>query len=115
MRRRTLECGAQVTSSHLYTAKKLHVKATQVLGLIRRSFRIDSIDMFIFLYKMYAQPHLEHWVQSWSLYLARDIDTLEKVQRCETKHLCRLAHLTCESHLETLDLYSLCADAKGVI
>ena len=57
---------------------------------------------------MYVRLHLEYRVQSWSLYsLARDIDTLEKVQRRATKHLRGLAHLTYESCLEILDLYSL--------
>ena len=70
--------------------------------------------MFIFLYKMYARPHLEYCVQSWSPYLARDIDTLEKVQRRATKHLRGLAHLTYESRLEILDLYSLyCRRQRG--
>ena len=110
-----MECGAQVTSSHLYTAKITAVNATQVLGLIRRSFRIDSTDMFIFLYKMYVRPHLEYCVQSWNLYLARDIDTLEKVQRHATKHLHRLAHITYESLLKFWISILCIADAKGVI
>ena len=70
--------------------------------------------MFIFLYKMYVRPHLEYCVQSWSPYLARDIDTLEKVQTRATKHLRGLAHLTYESRLEILDLYSLyCRRQRG--
>ena len=70
--------------------------------------------MFTFLYKMYVRPHLEYCVQSWSPYLARDIDTLEKVQRLATKHLRGLAHLTYESRLEILDLYSLyCRRQRG--
>ena len=53
-------------------------------------------------------------VQTWSPYLARDIDTLEKVQRRATKHLRGLAHLTYESRLEILDLYSLyCRRQRG--
>ena len=87
--------------------QKAPVKATQVLGLIRRSLRIDSINMFIFLYKMHVWLHLEYCVQFWSPYLAKDVDTLEKVQRHATKCLQGLAHLTYESRLETLDLYSL--------
>jgi len=33
--------------------------------------------MFTFLYKMDIRPRLEHCVQSWSLYLAKDTDKLE--------------------------------------
>ena len=46
---------------------------------------------------------------------ARDIDTLEKVQRRATKHLCGLAHLTYESRLEILDLYSLSRQRGDII
>ena len=31
--------------------QKAAVKASQVLGLIRRSFKINSVELFIFLYK----------------------------------------------------------------
>ena len=43
-----------------------------------------SKDLFIFLYKTYVRPHLEYCIQLWCPYLARDIDTLEKVQKCAT-------------------------------
>ena len=57
----------------------------------------------------------ETWYQvSYQLFTTRDIDTLEKVQRCATKHLRGLAHLTYESRLEILDLYSLyCRRQRG--
>jgi len=70
------------------------VKTTQVLGLIRRSFKIKSIDTLVFLYKMYVWPHLEYCVQVWNPYLARDIDILEKVQRRATKCLDGLSDLS---------------------
>jgi len=78
------------------------------LGLIRRSFKIKSIDTLVFLYKMYVQPHLEYCVQVWNPYLARDIDVLEKVQRRATKCLDGLSDLSYEKRLQRLDLYSLC-------
>jgi len=49
-------------------------KASQVLCLSRGSFQINSAEMFVFMYKMCVWPHLEYRVQTWSLYLAKDID-----------------------------------------
>ena len=63
--------------------------------------------MFTFLYKMYVRPHLQYCVQSRSPYLAKDIDTLEKVQRHAMKYVQGLSHLPYETRLEKLDLYSL--------
>ena len=93
---------------------KVAVKATQVLGLIRRSFKINSVDMFVFLYKMYVRPHLEYCVQTWSPYLVRDIDTLEKVQRHALSTW--ISPSTIWKSTWKLDLYSLysyCRCQKG--
>ena len=93
---------------------KAAVKASQALGLIRRTFKINSAEMFLFLYKMYVRPHLEYCVQSWSPYLARDIDILEKVQRRATKHVYGLNSLPYEGRLEKLQLYSsFCRRQRG--
>ena len=54
--------------------RKAAAKASQALGLVRRAFKTNSVDMFTFLYKMYVRPHLEYCGQSWSPYTARDID-----------------------------------------
>jgi len=40
---------------------------------------------FLIIYKGFVRPHLEYAIQSWSPYLHRDIDCLEKVQRRATK------------------------------
>jgi len=67
-------------------------KASQVLGLIR-SLKINSVDMLVFLYKMYVRPHLEYCVQVCNPYLTKDID-VQKVQRHATKFLHGLSHLS---------------------
>ena len=82
-------------------------KVMQVLGLIRRSFAIITPDMFTFLYKMCVRPHLEYGVPVWCPYYAKDVDFLEKVQRCATKLLSSLSHLPYVTRLLKLEFYSL--------
>ena len=94
--------------------RKAAAKAMQVLGLLRRSFKLFSVDLLTFLYKMYVRPHLEYCIQVWSPYLAKDIDLLEKVQRRATKLLPSLFDLSYETRLERLGLYSLyCRRQRG--
>ena len=64
---------------------KAAVSATRVLEMLKRTFTMISKELFIFLYKTYVRPHLEYCVQLWCSYLARDINTLERVQRKTTK------------------------------
>jgi len=43
-------------------------------------------ESFLIIYKGFVRPHFEYAKQAWSLYLRRDIDCLEKVQKvcCQT-------------------------------
>jgi len=82
-------------------------QSKQVLGLIRRSFKIISSDMLTFLYKMYVRLHLEYCAPIWCLYFTKDIDIIEKVQRRATKLLSDISHLPYETCLVKLSLYSL--------
>ena len=92
------------SSSH---CDKAAASATRVLGMLKRTFTMISKELFIFLYKTYVIPHLEYCVQLWCPYLARDIDTMERVQRRATKLVPRLSKLPYESRLRELRIYSL--------
>ena len=60
--------------------QKAVTKAMQTLGMLKRSFKFLSRDLFLFLYRTYIRPHLEHCAPSWSPYLTKDIDALERMQ-----------------------------------
>ena len=57
------------------------MKATQVLGQLLRAVSYRDKTHFVKLYKERVRCHLEHVVQSWSPWLAKDIEKLESVQR----------------------------------
>ena len=79
--------------------QKAVAKAMQTLGMSR--------DSFLFLYRTYIRPHLEYCVPSWSPYLVKDIDALERVQHRATKLVKSLSALTYEDRLVSLQLWSL--------
>ena len=56
-----------------------------------------SKELFLFLYRIYVRPQLEYCVQLWCPYLAREIDTIEKVQRRATKLVSELVKLPYET------------------
>ena len=88
--------------------------ATKILGMLKRTFVRISKELFTFLYKTYVRPHLEYCVQLWCPYLAKDIDTLERVQRWATKLVAALANQPYESGLKELGIYSLyCRRQRG--
>jgi len=50
-----------------------------VLRLMKRHFFTPDIPTFTILYKSFVRPHLEYSIQTWSAYLRKDIEVLEKV------------------------------------
>ena len=82
-------------------------KANQMLGLIRRTFSYLNKESFLALYKAYVRPHLEYCQQALHPYLAKDIQSLEKVQQRATKLVQSIQHLSYEERLAELNLYSL--------
>ena len=82
-------------------------KANKVLGMVRRQFKNLDKTSFLILYKGFIRPHLEYAIQSWSPYLRKDIDHLERVQRRATKLVKGLTSLSYEKRLQDLQLTSL--------
>ena len=94
--------------------QKAVTKAMQTLGMLKRSFKFLSRELFLFLYRTYIRPHLEYCAPSWSPYLVKDIDALERVQHRATKLVKSLSTLTCEDRLASLQLQSLyCCRQRG--
>jgi len=87
--------------------QKAAAKATQALGVIKRTYKHLNKESFLLAYKSYIRPHLEYCVQLWNPYLIKDIDIIEKVQRRATKLVKNIATLPYDDRLRYLDLYSL--------
>ena len=64
---------------------KAAAKAMEVLGIIKRNLVMRDEEDCRLLFSGYVRPHLEYCVQVWSLYLKKDIECFEKVQRRATK------------------------------
>ena len=87
---------------------KAAAKAMSVSGVIARHLRKLDRQDFLLLYKTYVRPHLEYCIQVWSPYLAKDIETLEKVQRRATKLVGGIKKWSYEKRLQYLGLTTLC-------
>jgi len=87
--------GTRTTLSHVTSARDLVVwvtpqmdfsmqcqkaaaKATQALGVSKRTFKHLNKESFLLAYKSYIRPHLEYCVQLWNPHLIKDIDIIEK-------------------------------------
>ena len=75
------------------------LKATSVLGMLKRTFVHWSADLFLRLYPTYVRPHLEYCSTVWNPYKKKDIRRLEQVQRRATNFVPELRHLNYESRL----------------
>jgi len=82
-------------------------KARKIIGLVRRHFRRMDKSDFLLIYKTYIRPHLEYCVQSWSPYLIKDIECLERVQRTATKLVPALRKHCYEERLSALGITTL--------
>ena len=88
-------------------------KANKMLGLIKRNFQDKSKDTVMPLYKSLVRPHLEYCCQVLSLYLSKDINLIEGVQRRATKLVKDIKHLSYDERLENLGLFRLTTRRAG--
>ncbi|KAJ3665422.1 hypothetical protein Zmor_000918 [Zophobas morio] len=82
-------------------------KANSMLFLISRSFCNPTPSTAAKLIRMYLRPILEFAAPSWSPYFAKDINTLERVQRRATKLAPAIRHRPYEERLFIMKLPSL--------
>lgn len=96
--------------SHL--SFKLHIdqitkKASQMMGIIRRTFSELNPSIFTPLYKCLVRSRLEYGQSIWSPYLIADIKKLENVQRNATRQINSFKNLSYPERLQKLKLPTL--------
>jgi len=62
---------------------KAAATARRVIAMIR-NFKRLGVNDFNLIYKTYTRPHLVYCIQTWSPYLAKDLEVLERVQKVAT-------------------------------
>ena len=83
------------------------VKANQVVGMIRRSFKYMDKEIFVQLFTSRVRPILEYGNVIWNPRLIRDIDAIERVQRRATQTVPGISTMSYPDRLRTLRLPSL--------
>ena len=79
---------------------------------LRNAARLSKFGQFsvknaVKLISLYIRPHLEYAVAVWSPWLKKDIAILEAPQRRATKLIKGFSHLSYESRLKSLNLFSV--------
>ena len=88
---------------HIHTAAAIK-KATQILGLIKKTYKTRDADTISLLYKSLVRPHLEYGNLIWGPSFMEDKKSIEKVQRRATKIVSGLYDAPYEERLKILNL-----------
>ena len=82
-------------------------KGNQILGLIRRNITYKERKLIIPLNKAIVRLRLDYCIPALRPYRKKDIDTLERIQRRETKMIPELRDLSYEERLKECGLTTL--------
>ena len=82
-------------------------KAYSTLGIIHKTFSYKSIPIMKDLFTGLIRPHVEYAVHTWSPYMRKDVERVERVQRRATKRIPELRGSSYEKRLERLGLTTL--------
>ena len=111
------ELGVVIDGSLNYNKQcaKSVLSAKRIMGILNRTYSCKSKDNILKLYKSLVRPHLEHCCQAWRTYLLKDVDNIEKVQRCISKMIPELSKLNyedrpCRTNLSSLEMRRLRTD-----
>ena len=83
------------------------LKAKQLLGVVRSTFKYMDEDIFLRLYKSIIRPHLEYADIVWSPTTKQYQDKIEKFQRRATRIVPSLSNLSYKERLQKLNLPTL--------
>lgn len=82
--------------------KSAAAMANWKFGLLKKVFISRDQRLWTTLWQSQIRPHIEHAIQVWSPYLAKDIKTLERVQRRVSKHMDGMKGKSYQERLEAL-------------
>ena len=69
--------------------------------------------MFVLLFKGMVRPHIEYGNQVWAPYLKKQVESIENVQRRDTKLVPRLYNMSYKKRLEKLKFPTLALEDSG--
>ena len=87
--------------------RAITTKANYVWGQIKNSFKFLNKDTFKMIFVALVRPHLEYGAAIWNPFLAKDIDSIESIQRRATKSIPECRRMNYETRLKSIQLPTL--------
>ena len=79
-------------------------KAHRICNTIIHSFHCHNVKFYMHVFDIYVRPIIEYNCFIWNLLLCKDIDVLENVQKCFTRHILKNVHFLCILYVEHLNV-----------